>query len=446
MPGKLAKQSMQGEWRGTDGETRAKSVLHKIFDDLAVLDSHHRLYCEVILLPALAKEAKPEDRKHYQKIVRIIDWISGDCDDWEKAMMDEETVPQHCRWVGKFNKDGIPQRLINLQTDPKFSLHMLNDLAAKANHKRRHVNYGYDPNRPMWAGTRVIHDDLPGDLMFVRCTSTAAIRWDAEALRHCAANTGKPYLAEAYKSDDMNNGMFSVRTRAGTPIVTIRVSDGKITDCAGVQNAPVLPKYFPAVEALMQKYQWRIWSPSIGFILWRGQYHSVYNIPEGYEHHGTLDISFANQPITFNGIKAHTLTCNDNQSPHAMPIDGIDAKYIHRIISNQPENPEPSLIRRHVYTGVIVKECFYLDHFDGNGFHRETYPASIARDAKTGEVTHSGWYSATKAFEPSRAQKAIFNLQEEKKRKIWQTTGVWPVTLDDIKRPTPTNGFYVPRI
>lgn len=130
-----------------------------------------------------------------------------------------------------------------------------------------------------------------GDGMAIRRLLTAeALDFESDYMGHCVGRG-------SYDTDVLNGRIeiYSLRDRYCNPHATIKIKNGKLRQCKGRGNFPVVDKYIPYIQKFVEKNGYEIVNDmkNVGLIKKNERYYNLFDLPkdEDFAIYGDLDLS-----------------------------------------------------------------------------------------------------------------------------------------------------------
>ncbi len=130
---------------------------------------------------------------------------------------------------------------------------------------------------------------LSGGLSVYRLLTPEALDYEGARMGHC--------LGEGDYDEDLKGSiveLYSIRDKNGEPHATLEVDFGKVLQCKGKGDKPVVAKYIAPVRQFIKQRQYEIRHDlkNVGLIQQSGQLYSLYDLPTGFVFDGDLDLSY----------------------------------------------------------------------------------------------------------------------------------------------------------
>ena len=166
-----------------------------------------------------------------------------------------------------------------LEAAEKWHKHMAEIAAKKSKNEKMY--------QKSLSGTTLIMD-LPNGLKAYQLTTPQALDFESEYMGHCVGKGG-------YDKDVTDGGtnIYSIRDENGEPHATLEVREGAVYQCKGKGNKTPVRRYLPAIQEFVetQKLEIKHDMKNVGLIKQDGKYYSIYDLPDGFEVKGDVDLS-----------------------------------------------------------------------------------------------------------------------------------------------------------
>jgi hypothetical protein len=234
---------------------------------------------------------------------------------------------------------------------------------------------------------------FPDGWKIVRLLTPEALDRESAHMQHCI---GKG--AYDHHLDSGDHVFYSLRDPKNLPHATMEAvhEDGiaKLVQCKGKQNAILMGSYFDYTIPFVKE---RGMEPpedphSAGIIKHKGEYYTIYRLPEGYTVPAYLDLgALHSAPVLPGGLKVKgNLYLNAEAAPQ-IPEDceiGGNVVFCWKKGGKYHREGGPAIMEIDPQTGVVTDEIWYRD----GKRHREGGPAIMEIDPQTGVVTYEIWY------------------------------------------------------
>ena len=166
-----------------------------------------------------------------------------------------------------------------LEAAEKWHKHMAEIAAKKQKNEKMY--------KESLSGTKFIMD-LPNGLKAYQLITPQALDYESEYMGHCVGQGGYDKGVT-----DGSIKIYSIRDSNGEPHATLEVQGKEVYQCKGKGNKTPVRRYIPAIQKFVetQKLEIKHDMKNVGLIKQDGKYYSIYDLPDGFEVKGDVDLS-----------------------------------------------------------------------------------------------------------------------------------------------------------